>query len=120
MRGYYTDGRYDRTYYTTRKQMYALKRQTEIKGPFWAREFAVAHQGIDDDTVDSIEGYIPPKIPNPKNKVEPEGEAPIHELIAGADGSQNQKRGKKNTTKKNNGAKKKEKEKSKFKSTRDF
>lgn len=49
MRGYYRDGRYKRTYYTMKDVMYQLQRQEEIEGPFWAREFAVAHKDIDDD-----------------------------------------------------------------------
>ena len=51
MRGYYRDNRYARTFYTLTKEMYSLHKQTEIVGPFWAREFAVAHSAIDDDGV---------------------------------------------------------------------
>ena len=50
MRGYYRDGRYERSFYTMPREMYDLHKQTEIKGPFWAREFKVAHSDIDDDT----------------------------------------------------------------------
>ena len=49
MRGYYRDGRYDRTYYTKTSHLYTLHSQKEIIGPFWAREFSVAHSEIDDD-----------------------------------------------------------------------
>lgn len=49
MRGYYRDGRYARTFYTMPEQMYQLQQKPELVGPFWAREFAVAHRDIDDD-----------------------------------------------------------------------
>lgn len=49
MRGYYRDGRYARTYYTMRAVTYQLHTQPELEGPFWAREFAVAHRDIDDN-----------------------------------------------------------------------
>lgn len=49
MRGYYRDHRYARTFYTKTAYLYSLHSQTEIVGPFWAREFAVAHAEIDDD-----------------------------------------------------------------------
>ena len=29
---------------------FRLQKQPELKGPFWAREFAVAHRNIDDDS----------------------------------------------------------------------
>jgi len=48
MRGYYRDNRYSKTFYTMPEEMYSLQERTEIKGPFWAREFAVAHKDIDD------------------------------------------------------------------------
>lgn len=48
MRGYYRDGRYARTYYTMPQDMYQLHKKPELVGPFWAREFAVAHRDIDD------------------------------------------------------------------------
>jgi hypothetical protein len=48
MRGYYRDGRYARTYYTMPQDMYQLHKRPELVGPFWAREFAVAHRDIDD------------------------------------------------------------------------
>jgi len=50
MRGYYRDGRYNRSYYTTKKDMYHLQKKRGIVGPFWAREFETAHMQIDDDT----------------------------------------------------------------------
>jgi hypothetical protein len=53
MRGYYRDDRYLNTFYHIPSSMYTLHRQKELKGPFWAREFAVAHADIDDDTVSS-------------------------------------------------------------------
>ena len=49
MRGYYRDGRYLRTYYSMPGFTNQLQAQTELQGPFWAREFAVAHKNIDDD-----------------------------------------------------------------------
>jgi hypothetical protein len=51
MRGYYRDGRYARTYYTTKNHVNNLHKQTKIVGPFWAREFETAHKQIDDDAV---------------------------------------------------------------------
>jgi GR25 family glycosyltransferase involved in LPS biosynthesis len=51
MRGYYRDGRYARTFYTLPKEMYKLQTQPNLIGPFWAREFAIAHHDIDDDSV---------------------------------------------------------------------
>jgi hypothetical protein len=48
MRGYYRDGRYARTYYTMPEDMYQLHKKPELVGPFWAREFSVAHRDIDD------------------------------------------------------------------------
>eukprot|EP00597_Dinobryon_sp_UTEXLB2267_P001604 CAMPEP_0170076738 /NCGR_PEP_ID=MMETSP0019_2-20121128/13684_1 /TAXON_ID=98059 /ORGANISM="Dinobryon sp., Strain UTEXLB2267" /LENGTH=426 /DNA_ID=CAMNT_0010288625 /DNA_START=369 /DNA_END=1649 /DNA_ORIENTATION=- len=48
MRGYYRDGRYERTYYTMKNRMYQLHRERDIHGPFWAREFEIAHRDIDD------------------------------------------------------------------------
>ena len=53
MRGYYRDNRYSRTFYTKREHMYQLHQMPELVGPFWAREFAVAHVDIDDDLVKS-------------------------------------------------------------------
>lgn len=32
---------------------YRLHEQEEIKGPFWAREFAVAHKNVDDEIQNS-------------------------------------------------------------------
>jgi len=55
MRGYYRDNRYANTYYTQTKHLYSLQTTTEIVGPFWAREFAVAHKEIDDDGVDGMD-----------------------------------------------------------------
>lgn len=55
MRGYYRDNRYAHTFYTMTKHLYSLHEKTEIHGPFWAREFAVAHKEIDDDGVDGLE-----------------------------------------------------------------
>ena len=50
MRGYYRDDRYANTFYTMKSQQHILhKNQANIVGPFWAREFPVAHQQIDDD-----------------------------------------------------------------------
>eukprot|EP00602_Paraphysomonas_sp_CaronLab_P002003 CAMPEP_0185023204 /NCGR_PEP_ID=MMETSP1103-20130426/5893_1 /TAXON_ID=36769 /ORGANISM="Paraphysomonas bandaiensis, Strain Caron Lab Isolate" /LENGTH=740 /DNA_ID=CAMNT_0027555681 /DNA_START=255 /DNA_END=2477 /DNA_ORIENTATION=+ len=49
MRGYYRDGRYSNTYYTMPNTMYQLHTHPELKGPFWAREFAPGHKDIDDD-----------------------------------------------------------------------
>jgi hypothetical protein len=51
MRGYYRDGRYDRSYYTTKQHTTHLQRQRPLIGPFWAREFETAHRQIDDDFV---------------------------------------------------------------------
>lgn len=51
MRGYYRDGRYNRTFYTKRKWMYQLQQQHDMIQPFWAREFVTAHEDIDDITV---------------------------------------------------------------------
>jgi hypothetical protein len=48
MRGYYRDGRYERTFYTMPQAMYQLQERREIVGPFWAREFEVAGKDIDD------------------------------------------------------------------------
>jgi len=48
MRGYYRDSRYARTYYTMPEQMYQMHTQTELKGPFWAREWFLATRDIDD------------------------------------------------------------------------
>jgi len=31
------------------QHMYLLHKQKELRGPFWSREFAVAHEDIDDD-----------------------------------------------------------------------
>jgi hypothetical protein len=53
MRGYYRDDRYLNTFYHIPSSMYTLHRQKELKGPFWAREFAVAHADIDDDSASS-------------------------------------------------------------------
>jgi hypothetical protein len=33
-----------------------LQLQPELKGPFWAREFAVAHREIDDDYSGNVNG----------------------------------------------------------------
>jgi len=49
MRGYYRDGRYANTFYFLPAPMYQLHTKPELVGPFWAREFAVAHRDIDDD-----------------------------------------------------------------------
>ena len=50
MRGYYRDNRYANTFYTMKNQQHILHRNKDnIVGPFWAREFPVAHQEIDDD-----------------------------------------------------------------------
>lgn len=49
LRGYYRDDRYANTFYWMPESMYVLHRRTELKGPFWSREFAVAHADIDDD-----------------------------------------------------------------------
>jgi hypothetical protein len=50
MRGYYRDNRYKRTFYTMKSMQHILHRnQDNIVGPFWAREFPVAHSDIDDD-----------------------------------------------------------------------
>ena len=54
MRGYYRDDRYSRTFYTLDNEHHVLHKQTELVGPFWAREFKVAHHEIDDDSVDSV------------------------------------------------------------------
>lgn len=48
MRGYYRDGRYQRTYYTLKKDMFALQKKRDLIGPFWAREFEIAHRNADD------------------------------------------------------------------------
>eukprot|EP01039_Chlorochromonas_danica_P003063 gene3063-3345_t len=48
MRGYYRDGRYQQTFYTMPNVMYQLQRQRKLIGPFWAREFEIAHHDIDD------------------------------------------------------------------------
>mmetsp|Transcript_16225 Transcript_16225/g.16353 ORF Transcript_16225/g.16353 Transcript_16225/m.16353 type:complete len:260 (+) Transcript_16225:210-989(+) len=49
LRGYYKDGRYARTYYTTEQERNQLYDEPDLIAPFWAREFAVAHTDIDDD-----------------------------------------------------------------------
>lgn len=49
LRGYYRDGRHNRSYYTTTKDTYRLHTQKQIKGPFWAREFESSFIQIDDD-----------------------------------------------------------------------
>ena len=54
MRGYYRDNRYSRTFYTLDKEHHVLHKQTELIGPFWAREFKVAHHDIDDDSADAV------------------------------------------------------------------
>ena len=51
LRGYYRDDRYANTYYWMPQSMYVLHRRPELKGPFWSREFAVAHAAIDDDGI---------------------------------------------------------------------
>jgi len=51
MRGYYRDGRYARTYFTTKNDVHYLHTHKKIRGPFWAREFETAHKEIDDDSV---------------------------------------------------------------------
>lgn len=48
MRGYYRDGRYNRTFYDAKKVIHQLQTRREIVGPFWAREFEVASKDIDD------------------------------------------------------------------------
>jgi hypothetical protein len=49
LRGYYRDGRYKRSFYTLPQHMFQLHHSPQLVGPFWAREFAVAHNNIDDD-----------------------------------------------------------------------
>ena len=49
LRGYYNDIRYNHTFYYDREYMHQLFQQKDIIGPFWAREFASAHENIDDD-----------------------------------------------------------------------
>lgn len=48
MRGYYRDGRYNRSYYFRKSKMYQLQQKVPLVGPFWAREFAIAHKNADD------------------------------------------------------------------------
>ena len=60
LRGYYRDDRYANTFYWMPDSMYVLHRRTTLKGPFWAREFATAHEDIDDDAV------APPRTANTK------------------------------------------------------
>lgn len=47
MRGFYRDGRYNRTFYSTKRHMYQLRDQTRIMIPLWSREFPTAHINID-------------------------------------------------------------------------
>lgn len=51
LRGYYRDGRYERSYYITKNLMYQLQKQRPLVGPFWAREFEMAHKDIDDTII---------------------------------------------------------------------
>jgi len=48
LRGYYRDGRYERTFYTLPLRMYDLQKARPLVGPHWAREFEKAHRDIDD------------------------------------------------------------------------
>jgi hypothetical protein len=48
MRGYYRDGRYKRTFYFIKRYMFDLQRHKKLVGPFWAREFEIAHRNADD------------------------------------------------------------------------
>lgn len=45
--GYYRDGRYERSYYILKNNMYWLQRERAMF-PFWGREFEIAHKDIDD------------------------------------------------------------------------
>ena len=49
LRGYYRDGRHNRSYYTTTKDTYRMHTRKQIIGPFWAREFESSFIQIDDD-----------------------------------------------------------------------
>lgn len=51
LRGYYRDGRYERSYYFSKDLMYQLQKQRLLVGPFWAREFEMAHKDIDDAVI---------------------------------------------------------------------
>lgn len=48
MRGYYRDQRFQRTFYFIKQHMFDLQRQKRLVGPFWAREFEIAHRNADD------------------------------------------------------------------------
>eukprot|EP01033_Poteriospumella_lacustris_P003065 gene3065-2243_t len=48
MRGYYRDQRFQRTFYFIKRHMFDLQRQKRLVGPFWAREFEIAHRNADD------------------------------------------------------------------------
>jgi hypothetical protein len=52
MRGYYRDGRYERSYYTLRRKTHDLQKQRPLVGPFWAREFEKAHRTINGGDID--------------------------------------------------------------------
>ncbi|KAJ1427667.1 hypothetical protein B484DRAFT_397154, partial [Ochromonadaceae sp. CCMP2298] len=48
LRGYYRDGRYERSYYTMPGAVHLLQRDRELSGSLWEREYEKAHRDIDD------------------------------------------------------------------------
>lgn len=47
--GYYRDGRYARTYYSSASNLYALQQRKYLEGTLWGREFEKAHRNIESD-----------------------------------------------------------------------
>jgi hypothetical protein len=110
MRGYYRDNRYQRTYYTMDRHMYELHTEKKLVGPFWAREFEIAHRNADDyydpnqrselqkeyqETIQHAENSELP-IPNQQFLMQWKESVKHLPIVTGAGGNAEKKKGKKN------------------------